>query len=961
MRKLFIASTLIFMSQNLIEAQTATTISNDPFKVQEYSLSNGLKVFISPNSDAPRLQTMIAVKAGSKYDPSQTTGLAHYLEHMMFKGTSKYGSINWEKEKVVLAQISDLFEKHLKEADAEKKKAIYKQIDELSYEASKLAIPSEYDKMVASIGASGTNAFTSNDMTVYVNDIPSNSMEKWAALESERFSELVLRLFHTELETVYEEFNRNQDADIRWSNFAVDNMLMPNHPYGTQTTIGEGGHLKNPSMVNIHNYFDNYYVPNNMAIILCGDVNTKETLPVLEKYFGKLKPKTVPVFTKAEPVALTKIQEREVFGPTQEHVIIGYRFDGDGSKEALTARAIDMLLTNGAAGLMELNLKQKQKVLTLNTYVNTLKDYSVFKMYGEPKEGQTLEEVKDLLLSQIELIKRGEFDETMLQANVNNLKLHRLNSVENNRDRAGAIMDAFVKEIPWSYRVTELDEMAKLTKKDIVDFANKYYGNNYAVAYKRMGEPNRHKVDKPQITPVVLNKDSASDFKEAFDVLPQGNTKAKFLDFGKDIAHEKLKNGGEFLYVKNENAPLFSLSLIHNYGTDNDRNLSLAAEYVNYLGTQKMSADEVKTRFYKLGLSYRISASRDRFVISLSGLEENMKEGVALLLKVLQSYKADKQVLGNLQTDILKKRANAKLNKNVILTQGLLNYAKYGKDNPFTNIISADELRNTNPEKLVELVRNAVSLPDKITYYGQLSKDEVYKIVTAPLEISTATPPVAKVFPELAIDTPAVYYTNYNMQQAEVVLLTKSQIFNTSWMPYLSLYQDYYGAGLSSVMFQEVREKMALAYAVNSNFGVPQYKHESHYLTSYIGTQADKLEIALNKMNDLLTNMVESPKQFDGAKSSLIRNLESDWITGEGIFGAYERAQKRGLNTDIRADIYNKVKTLNLADLKKFFAENVSGKPCHYLVIGNQQKINFESLKRRGKFQELSLEEVFGY
>ncbi|HEY0262056.1 MAG TPA: pitrilysin family protein, partial [Chitinophagales bacterium] len=577
MRKLFIASTLFFMSQNQIQAQKAVTTPNDIFKVEEYTLSNGLKVFISPNTDAPRLQTMIAVKAGSKYDPAQTTGLAHYLEHMMFKGTSHYGTLDWTKEQAVLAQISNLFEAHLKEPDEAKKKAIYHEIDSLSYEASKYAIPSEYDKMVASIGASGTNAFTSNDMTVYVNDIPSNSLEKWAALESERFSELVLRLFHTELETVYEEFNRNQDADIRWSNQAVDEALMPNHPYGTQTTIGLGDHLKNPSMVNIHNYFNNYYVPNNIAVILSGDVKAKEVLPILEKTFGKLKAKDVPVFVKATPVELTKVQEKEVFGPTQEHVIIGYRFDGDGSKEALTARAVDMLLTNGAAGLIELNLKQKQKVLSVSTYVNALKDYSIFKLYAEPKQGQTLEEVRDLLLSQIELIKKGEFDEEMLKANIANMKLHRLQNVENNRARASEIMDAFVKDIPWKYRVTELDEMAKLTKKDIVDFANKYFGNNYAVAYKRMGEPNRHKVDKPTITPVVLNKDTASVFKKIFDEIPQGNIKAKFIDFNKDIAKTVLKNGGEFQYIKSEKAPLFSLSLVHNYGTDNNRYLSLAA------------------------------------------------------------------------------------------------------------------------------------------------------------------------------------------------------------------------------------------------------------------------------------------------------------------------------------------------------------------------------------------------
>lgn len=351
----FFIISIMNLSASAQTSLTDNSMSNDPYKVSEYKLSNGLTVYFSANNNTPRLQTMIAIKAGSKYDPANTTGLAHYLEHMMFKGTHLYGSVDWAKEKVLLEQISKLYEDHLNEKDPTKKKEIYKKIDAMSFEASKLAIPSEYDKMVASIGASGTNAFTSNDMTVYINDIPSTAIEKWAKLEAERFSTLVLRLFHTELETVYEEFNRSQDEDIRWSNFAIDSMLMPNHPYGTQTTIGVGEHLKNPSMINIHKYFDEYYVPNNAAIILSGDVDPKTTLPILEKYFGSWKKRVVPSFEKKAPVELAKPQTAEIYGPTKEHVYIGYRFEGDNSKDAMMATLVDMILSNGSTGLLELN------------------------------------------------------------------------------------------------------------------------------------------------------------------------------------------------------------------------------------------------------------------------------------------------------------------------------------------------------------------------------------------------------------------------------------------------------------------------------------------------------------------------------------------------------------------------------------------------------------------------------
>jgi zinc protease len=960
--KLLLVNIFFSFMASTIYAQS-TPLTNDPYKVSEFTLSNGLKVIFSPNRNTPRLQTMIAVKAGSKFDPAETTGLAHYLEHMMFKGTHKYGTLDWKDEQKVLAQISDLYEQHKNEKNEDKKNRIYAKIDSLSFLASKLAIPSEYDKMVASVGASGTNAFTSNDMTVYVNDIPNTAIEKWAKLEAERFSTLVLRLFHTELETVYEEFNRNQDDDIRWSNFAIDSMLMPNHPYGTQTTIGLGEHLKNPSMVNIHRYFNTYYVPNNIAIILSGDVNPATALPIIEKYFGAWAKREVTPFVKNPPVTITNIHETEVIGPTKEHVYIGFRFDGDNTKESSMAKMVDMLLANGAAGLLELNLVQKQKVLAATSYVSALKDYSVFKMYGEPKKGQTLEDVKRQLLAQLDSIKKGKFDDEMLKAIVTNLRLNQLQSVENNRSRAYSLMDAFVKDIPWKDRVNEIDEMAKVTKTDIVTFANKYFKDNYAVCYKRLGEPNRHKVDKPKITPVQLNKDSTSTFKTAFDLVGQGDIQARFLDFEKDMKRSALPNSGQFFYIKNEDAPLVSLNFIYNIGTDNNPLLGAAANYVGYLGTKKYTADQLKVMLYKLGVSYKLNVSRDRFVLSFSGLEENLPKALDLVFDALKSFEPDKKVYAAMIDDIAKQRTNAKLNKGVILTQAMLNYVKYGVDNPFKNSPSEATLRGLDPTQLIEAISNTLTMPDRITYYGQMAENDAFVLIKKKIEKLgyAAERPVAKSFPELSLSKPTVYFCNYNMKQAEVILLAKSSRFNRSWLPMINLYNDYYGSGLSSIMFQEVREKMALAYAVSSRMGVPENADESHYLVSYIGTQADKLPIALGKMQELLGTMVEVPKQFDGAKTAIVKNIESEWIKGIGVFNAYDRAERKAVNVDLRKEIYDVVKTKSMNDLRSFFDTNIAGRKPSYLVIGDKESIDFEVLKKLGEVKMLSLEEVFGY
>lgn len=956
-------TTILFMQSVLGQStvKTSPSIPNDLYNVKEYTLKNGLKVFISVNKETPRVQTMIAVKAGSKYDPAQTTGLAHYLEHMMFKGTQHYGTLDWAKESKELDKISALYEAHLHETDEAKKKAIYAQIDSVSHEASRYAVPSEYDKMVASIGASGTNAFTSNDMTVYVNDIPSNTIDKWATLESDRFATLVLRLFHTELETVYEEFNRNQDDDIRWSSIAVDSLLMPNHPYGSQTTIGLGEHLKNPSMVNIHKYFDTYYNPNNIAIILCGDVDPEKTIAILEKHFGSWKEKAIPAFVKNAPVKLEKAQYAEVKGPTKEHVFIGYRFDGDGTKDALMAKMVDMILSNGAAGMIDLNLVQKQKVLVGQSYVQALKDYSIFKMYGEPKQGQTLEEVKDLLISQIEAIKKGEFDDWLIPAIIQNLRLQKMKTKESNRGVASELMDAFVKDIPWSYRANEINEMEKITKADIVKFANDNFKDNYAVCYKRSGEPNRHKVDKPKITPVILNKDSISAFKKTFDKIETGKIPAKFVDFNKDMTTAKFGNGTPLRYVNNNLNKTFSLSYVYHTGTDFDKNIGPAVDYLALLGTDKHAVGDLKKEFYKIGVSYSVSTSRDRVFVRLSGLEENVAKGLDLLTDYLNNPKADKDVWTNYVSDVLKKRANAKTNKNIILQQGLVNYAKYGAANPFTNILSEKELKDATAEAMVALAKKALTTPDEVYYYGQKKASEITPLLNDKMKGMRANEIDTKRFPEAPLDKPTVYFCNYNMKQAEVVMLAKDEKFNKDLFPFITLYADYYGSGLSSILFQEVREKMGLAYSVNSTISAPPYANESHYVQCYVGTQADKLETTMKQMSSLLNTMVEVPKQFEGARTSSLKNLESEWITGEGIFAAYDRAAKRGLSYDIRKEMYEKIPNISMKDLETFFNKHIKGKSFTYLVIGKKENVDFKVLETLGTVKELTLEEVFGY
>jgi predicted Zn-dependent peptidase len=961
---LFLVFSILLSSCHRDKPIASVGSQDNYFPVKEYKLKNGLTVFISVNKNAPRIQTAITVKAGSKYDPPQTTGLAHYLEHMLFKGTKDFGTIDYAKEKPYLDELSDLFEKRRMETDPAKKKAIYKLIDSVSYEASKYAIPNEYDKMVASIGAKGTNAFTDRDLTCYINDIPSNGLEKWLAIEGNRFQDLELRIFHTELEAVYEEFNRNTAEDGEWSSQAVDSLLMPNHPYGSQTTIGLSEHLKNPSMVNIHKYFDKYYVPSNCAIVLSGDLDPDKTMALIEKYFGSWKDKPVAPFVMNPPVPITAPMYTEKRGQQPEHVILGFRFPGANSQDYLYVKLIDAILANGkGSGLLDLNLKLKQRVLEAQSQYSDNKDYTVHKLYGEPKQGQKLEEVKDLLLQQVDSVKQGRFADWLLPAIIDNMKLDMMKQAETNQGRVFDVVFAFVKDIPLEKKKNEINELSKITKADVIKFANANYGNNYAVCYKRMGEPSLFKVEKPHITPVVLNKDSVSAFRRNIDSLPFAKMEPKFCDFAKDIQHSKLAKGVAVDYIHNDVNKTFSMNYIFDMGTDNDKKLGLAFDYLPYLGTDKYDAAQLKQEFYKLGLSFSVSSSRDQMSINLSGLEENLDAGIRLFEYMLGNVKADQGVYDVMVQDLIKKRSDAKLTKENILFNALVNYGKYGPKNPFNDVLSNEELKQVKGEDLVAIIKSLHDYKHKIFYYGQNDLDKVVATLDSLHQVPATFKdyPTATLYPELPTEATQVYYATYPMKQAEMVMFSWDDVFNKDLVPDLSMFNEYYGGNMSSVLFQEIREKQALAYSVFGRFGLPAKKDERFSVLAYVGTQADKMNTAVTEVSKLLNDLPESQKNFDLSREAVLKGIETDWITRADIYGAYQRAQKRGLDYDIRKDIYNKTQTMKLSDVHHFFDKHVKGKKYVYLVLGGKGDLDMQSLAKLGPVKELTLEQLFGY
>ena len=972
MNKLFRQIDLTFILLVAISLGSCTskynyeTVPNDPLKARIYTLDNGLKVYMTVNKETPRIQTYIAVRVGGKNDPAETTGLAHYFEHLMFKGTTNFGTQNYEIERPLLDQIEEQFEIYRKTTDSLERKAIYARIDSISYEASKYAIPNEYDKLMAAIGANGTNAYTSFDVTCYTEDIPSNQIDNWAKIQAERFENCVIRGFHTELETVYEEKNMSLTRDPRKVYEAVLSSLFPHHPYGTQTVLGTQEDLKNPSIKNIKEYYKKWYVPNNMAICLSGDFDPDQMIATIDKYFGGLKPNPdLPKLNLPRETDITTPVVREVFGPDAESVALAWRFPGAASKDVETLQVVSQILYNGQAGLFDLDLTQQQKTLSSYCYPMPMSDYSALMMQGRPKQGQTLDEVKDLMLGELKKLRDGDFDEKMLEANINNFKLYQMQQLENNDARADMFVESFVNGSDWADEVTALDRMSKLTKNDIIAFANKYLkDDNYAIIYKKQGkDPNEKKMSKPEITPIVMNRDTVSSFLKEIQASVVQPIEPVFLDYSKDLSQLKAKSDLPVLYKQNTTNDIFQLIYLFDMGSNNDKALGTAAQYLEYLGTADMTPEEVKSEFYRLACSFFVSPGSKRTYVVLSGLNENMPAAMELFEKLMANAQVNKEAYDNMAKDVLKARKDAKLNQMQNFSR-LVSYATYGPKSPATNLLSESELTYMNPQELIDRIKELNSFKHRILYYGPSSQDDLLAIINKEHQVPETLKeiPAGNNFEPLLTPETKVFIAPYDAKQIYMSQISnKGEKFDPAAESGRQLYNEYFGGGMNSIVFQEMRESRGLAYSAWAGMLKPTYLTDPYTLRTQIATQNDKMVDAINTFNDIINNMPESEAAFKLAKDGMIARMRTDRTIKMDVIWDYISAQYLGQNVDSRIQLYNDVQNMTLKDVIDFQNKWIKGRTYTYAILGDKKELDMDALKKVGPVIELKQEDIFGY
>ena len=941
------------------------TVKGDLMKTRIYTLDNGLTVYLSVNHEKPRIQTIIAVRTGSRNDPPETTGLAHYLEHIMFKGTRQFGTTDAAAEAPLLDSIQNRFEVYRTIKDSLQRRAYYHGIDSLSQIAARYFIPNEYDKLMASIGAQGTNALTTYDNTLYTEDIPDNEVENWARIQADRFQNMVIRGFHTELEAVYEEYNMGLADDSNKLFNALMAKLYPGHPYGTQTVIGTQEHLKNPSIVNIKNYFKRYYVPNNIAICMAGDFDPDAVMAVIDKYFGSWQPNPNLSQPQYAPVPdRTAPADTTVVGQEAENIYVGWKFDKAASLQTDTLEVIADMLSNGKAGLFDLDLDQQMKWLGGGAFTMSLAEYSGFIVAGFPKQGQTLDEVKTLMLGEIDKLKRGDFSEELLKAVVNNKKLQYYTAIESNSSRAYNMAFAFINGSKWSDIVGQLDRMSGMTKQQIMDFARQHFIDNYVAVYKRIGnDTTLKKIDKPEITAIPSNRELQSAFVTEIVNSKVEPIQPKFVDFDKDLTKATTKNGLPVLYVKNTENGRFTLNYYFEFGEESDKWLPYAASYFTYLGTDKLTAEQLKQKFYSLACDYTVSVGTRTASIVLNGLAENMPEAMALMEDFIANAKVDTEAYDKYVGVELKSRADNKLDQGVNFSR-LQRYGMYGEYNSARNIPSSKELQEMEPQRLVDMVKAFNGYKHSVLYYGPMelgeltaTVDRLHKTPKTLADVPEGRPYTMQLTPQNE-----VYIAPYDAKNIYMVQYhNEGRQWNAEQQPVIELFNDYYGGGMNTVVFQELRETRGLAYSAYANYTMPSYKHEPEYAYTYIISQNDKMMDCIRTFNSILDTIPQSERAFELAKQSLMKYIATRRVTKAGIINAYLQAKRLGIDYDLAKKVYEAVPSLTMDDIVKFEQETMAKKPYRYLILGDEKQLDMKALEKIGPIKRLTTEEIFGY
>ena len=929
---------------------------DDPMGVTITRLPNGLTVYLSPNKGQPRVSAWIATRAGSKNDPADSTGMAHYLEHMMFKGTPKLGTLDYAKEAPHLEKIRALYEARFKTADSAARAKIDKEIDAEDVAASAYEVPNEISKFYRTIGGRGLNAFTSEEQTVFHVDLPANRLEAWATVESERFQHPVFRIFPTELEAVYEEKNRSLDNASAILSEELEKDLYKSHPYGIPV-LGTVAHLKNPSLTKMYEFHDTWYVPNNMAIALSGDFDRAQALEIIRRHFGAWPARPLPALPKWPLPKPKGVERHEVKYEAEEQVAVSWPTVAASDADADALTILDMVMDNSAAGLMNLRLNQALKVKGSGSYPQMRNDAGDWNIWAVPKKDQTLEEAEALLMQTVDALKNGEFDDEDLAAVVTEFEISEKRRLESNEARVSTIIESFVAIEPWERAVGRLERLRRVTKDDVVRVARKYLGEDRVVVYRRNAKPEIQRMEKPSFTKLDIDASRRSPFLNDVLAIPAPPIEPRWLVSGRDYQAAPV-SGGRLYASKNPYNDLFTLTVREERGRKRERTLCEALDLLSLSGAGPYTADELKKKLYALGTSVSYSCDERTSAVNISGLDRNFWPSLELIAERFDWPNVSSGTLARLIDVDLGAREDEKRDPGAV-HEALGELAQRGRESEVLTRPTNDELKKLDETKLKSLIRDWPTWQRRVAYAGPRSAAEVAKLLEYGRSFKATPPREPRRYLKPA--RTRVLFTHRAMAQAQVGFFAADEVYDPARFVDYQFYSQYMGGGMSSVIFQEVREARALAYSAGGGHSTSADKGDETQAWGFVGCQADKTPEAVELMLKLFRDFPSSTKRFEETAKAVEEGYRTNVLEYGAVPGALMDWEDQGLSGgDPRPARFERAIKYTLPEVETF-AKRLADKPMTVWILGDRDHVGLDRLKTAGDFEEKELDALFPY
>ena len=937
--------------------------SQDGLKVDIYKLDNGLTVYLNEDHNETSVFGAVVVDGGGKVDPSDATGIAHYLEHMLFKGTQEMGTIDFESEKVYLDSIRIKYDELAVTENSEARLEIQKEINRLNLKASEYAIPNEFNRLAEMMGGTWINAYTSNDQIVYMNKFPGNQIEKWIDLYRARFENPVFRLFQSELETVYEEKNRS--ADNFFGNLFEEFLsnFFKNHPYGQQTILGSIEHLKSPSLTKMQEYYDKYYIANNMALVLCGDFNIEEVKPIIAEKFGTFRSGVLP-----EPLGISEdaFNGREFIKKRLTPMkvgVVGFRGVSANHPDELALDFVQQMLSNKyKTGLLD-KLSTDGKILGAGAFPMSFVDHGALMFFFMPKiPFQGLKKVEKLVLAEANKIKSGEFDEKLVDMIKLGMNRDYQQRLENMQNRLFLFVNAHTNKQSWSQIKSYPDMVDAITKEDIVRVANKYLGDDYLAMYSKTGFPKKEKLDKPPYEPVIpKNTESLSSYAREHLKIKTKEAPIQFIEFNKDVRMSSINQMVDFYYTMNPTNDIFSLTYSFCIGSQEEPILSQATEYINNIGTNSKSFDQFREELQFIGATIDASVSSDFFRFNIKGFDKYLDETVELANEFFNGMSGDDEKLKLLeQTSKLNRKTESEDPGTV--GRALLQYAMYGKESSYLDRLSASDIKSLKSEELINAVKDAMTHKLDIFYTGRIPMNSVKSIISNHSDLSLIKNQSKSMIykPHNPFTENAVYVIDDDKAiQAQIYFAFDGSDAKEEDRAMADAFNNYFSGGMGSIVFQEIREFRSLAYSAGAWYDFPDINGNKGSFQAYIGTQADKTIDAIETYLDLAQNMPEKPERLEQIRSALVQSINAKRPPFRRYNNWVSWWTKMGYNDDPRKKKVAEFNAMDFNDIISFYNNSVDASIYSIVIVADLSRVDMDKLGEFGKIIKLNKSDVF--